>query len=161
MNGAAGGALLLLTACSSEAVGLRLPGGGASAHVWAESEGLGEQRLMIAVQNSRGRVSRTLWVDWGPAHRVNLYLTSEGWLAALGGGGDAEMFEIPSGARPRWIPYDNRPRSDGRDWQYIGVIDQFEGKLKYFSPAQSTECLPMYGAGFSPYRKVHQAEHDC
>jgi hypothetical protein len=136
-----------------------LAGVNARIEVWGNTSS--EGRFEIVVTTPSGNERHSLWEDWGPAQRVSLYLTADRRLVALGGGGIAEMIVIPLRTKPKWIPYANRPRENGDDWTYLGAIDRYRKHLLFYMPSQQKECVPLYGAGFSPYRKSHQDEHSC
>jgi hypothetical protein len=87
---------------------VHLPIEEAVAHVETWSD-LGEGRLMLKVSTRRGSLRTDLWRDWGPAQRVSLYLTPEGWLVALGGGGTAIMVDLKSPGGPREVMWPERP----------------------------------------------------
>ena len=109
-------------------------------------------RFVAAVQNRYGTESHDLWEDWGPAQRASIYLADDGRVIVLGGGGRDARFKLPSHAAPNWIPYSERPSETGADWHYIGAVDREQGDLVFYGPTTQPECIPLYGAGFSPYR---------
>jgi hypothetical protein len=127
--------------------------------VWGNTSS--EGRFELVVSTPEGRERRVLWKDWGPAQRVSLYLTPQRALVALGGGGGAEMISVKAGSAPRWVPYPQRPKENGEDWKYLGAVDRSVRRLVYYAPADQPECIPLYGAGSSPYRRDHQDEGTC
>ena len=140
-------------------VPLPLNGAVARVEVWRNTSS--EGRFEIAVETSHGSESHVLWDDWGPAQRTSLYLTADRRLVVLGGGGIAEMIAVPPRTKPRWLPYAKRPMETGDAWQYLGAVDRYLDHLVFYLPSQQKECIPLYGAGTSPYRKPHQSENSC
>ena len=109
-----------------------------------------------------GSAQHELWENWGPARRASLYLSLDDRLVVLGGGGLAEMFDVSRDASPRWIPYEQRPKESGDDWEYLrAAVDGGVDELTFYPPSVQTECIPLYGAGSSAYRKSHQDERSC
>ncbi len=157
--------LASLLACSfvkpADEVTVALPLDGMMARVQVWGNTSSEGRFEILVETPKGTERRVLWEDWGPAQRASLYLTPNNWLVVMGGGGDTEMIALSSGSAPRWVPYNQRPRQGGEDWTYLGAVDRSVDHLVYYSPVHQRECIPLYGAGSSPYRKAHQDEHYC
>lgn len=127
--------------------------------VWGNTTS--EGRFEVSVQNHFGAEKHFLWDDWGPAQRASLYLAPDRRLVVLGGGGIAEMIIIPPKAQPHWLPYAERPKESGDEWKYLGAIDRDVDHLVFYAPSRQRECIPLYGAGSSPYRKSHQNEHSC
>lgn len=142
-------------------VAVYLPARSAVAYVqvWANSMMEGRYEVLVATQH--GRLRRILWEDWGPAQRASLYLTPEGWLAILGGGGDATIIAIPENARPFEVPRTELQNVRSETWHYVGAVDRANRRLRFFSPDDQSECFPMFGEGNSPYRKAHQVEGSC
>lgn len=144
-----------------------LPMGSATARLRIDTSSLDYnlKPYEIVVETSYGSAEHTLWIDWGPAQRTSLYRTKDDWLVVLGGGGTAEMFMVVGTSGPRWVPYQDRPTTDGRDWTYLGAFDTYSAngyrRFRWYPTGQFGECFPMYGAGDSPYRKDHQHASSC
>lgn len=127
--------------------------------LWGDT--LSEGRFEILLSNQHGSARKVLWEDWGPAQRVSLYISRDGRLIVLGGGGIAEMFLLPRSSAPGWLTYRQRPKEDGNDWHYLGAVDRDNRDLEFLRPVAQRECVPLYGAGTSSYRKAHQDRGSC
>ena len=145
----------------AEQVAVPIPIDDALARIEVWGNTFSEGRFEISVQTRFGAEKHVLWEDWGPAQRASLYLTRDRRLVVLGGGGVAEMIAIPQKAQPRWLPYAERPKESGDEWQYLGAVDRSVDHLLFYPPSQQKECIPLYGAGWSRYRKSYQDEHSC
>jgi hypothetical protein len=160
---------LPLSACfliaPTDSVTVPLPGLHSKARVEVWGNTFSEGRFEIVVTSPEGSARSVLWEDWGPAQRASLYLTPDNWLVVLGGGSINEMIEIPASAPPKIVPHERRPRDAGDQWAYLGAVDRgYVGgvvRLKFFSPSEQPECVPMYGEGRSPYRVQHQESRPC
>ena len=109
----------------------------------------------VVVESPKGRVSRLMWMDWGPADQANLCLTPRGSLAAIGGGALAAMVDVPADAPPREArPFDI---SDAEEWRYLGHTVWSDGALRFHAASEHRECIPLYGEGDVPVRKRYQA----
>jgi hypothetical protein len=148
-------------AAPTEEIAVPLPIDGAKARVQVWGNTSSEGRFEVVVDTPKGSERRVLWEDWGPAQRTSLYFTPSNWLVVLGGGGRAEMISLSSEAAPRCIPYLERPKQNGEGWRYLGAVDRHLDRLIYYAPSLQDECIPLYGAGSSPYRKEHQDEGSC
>ncbi len=117
----------------------------------------------ISVRTPFGVFDKWMWEDWGPAQRTGLYLTSEGWIAALGAGGVATLVTVPEGREPSEVDSMASKRTDSSTWRYLGAVDRDYGtrSLRFFGPAEQPECFDTLGAGESPYRFLAQWETAC
>lgn len=138
-------------------VPLPVPGTEVRMQVWADT--MSDGRFEAVVSSPHGSTRRLLWEDWGPAQRASLYWARDGRLIILGGGGHSEMFALSRDAPPQAIPFADQPGETGDKWRYLGAVDGHD--LAYFPPSAQRECIPLYGAGWSPYRKAHQDQHSC
>lgn len=163
--GACVAALLGLASCAffqpAEEVIVPLDVNGAAAHIQVWGNTTSEGRYEVVVTTKLGSAQHELWENWGPARRASLYLSLDDRLVVLGGGGSAEMFDLSRDTPPRWIPYDQRPKESGDDWQYLGAVDGGVDELTFYPPSVQPECIPLYGAGSSPYRRSHHDERSC
>jgi hypothetical protein len=149
-------AIVMVSFIRSEEVVVTLPIASALARVQAADGG-----YVIVVETPHGRIRHKLWEDWGPADRTSLYVTPEGWVVALGGGGEDTMIAITGASAPALVAARERGRTNPDAWLYIGAVDVQDRRLRFFAPSEQAECFAMFGAGASPYRKDHQAEHFC
>jgi hypothetical protein len=158
-------AALCFSGCSlfspAEQVKVPSPIFGVSARVEVWGNTSSEGRFEFAVETPHGSEKHKLWEDWGPAQRVSIYVTPDKRFVALGGGGIAEMFAVSPQAKPEWIPYAQRPKENGENWIYLGAVDRHARHLVFYEPSQQQECVPLYGAGSSPYRQSHQNGGHC
>jgi hypothetical protein len=158
-------ALLGLGSCAlfqpAEEVVVPIDVDGAEARIQVWGNTTSEGRYEVVVTTKLGSAKHELWENWGPARRANLYITRDERLVVLGGGGAAEMFDLSRDVHPQWMPYDQRPKESGDDWLYLGVVDGGVDELTFYPPSVQPECIPLYGAGFSSYRKSHQDERSC
>lgn len=150
-------ALLLeigLAACMARETVIPLPFDGSVVRIQVWQSFDSDGRYEAVVETPSGSAQHLLWNDWGPAQRANLYLTHDRRLVVIGGGGQSEMFSLPPHSPPKWVPYNQRPRESGDDWTYLGAT-----AVDHRVPQE--ECIALFGAGSSPYRKAHQSEHSC
>lgn len=158
-------ALLGLAGCGyprpADEVVVPLHANGAEVHIQVWGNTTGDGRYEVVVTTKSGSAQHELWKNWGPARRASLYLSLDDRLVVLGGGGSAEMFDLTRDTPPRWIPYEHRPKESGDDWRYVGAVDADADKLIFYPPSVQPECIPLYGAGSSPYRRSHQDERSC
>lgn len=118
------------------------------------------EQFVLRVDSPDGTTNAVLWENWGPAHRVSLYIAPNERLIALGGGGKAQAFDVSKSKPPQQV--DLVYGEDSSGWRYIGVVDYDEQRqLRFFLPSEERECVPMYGAGQSPYRLVYQDQNNC
>ena len=165
----AAGAIFALSGCflfqPADAVDIVLPFDGTAARIEVWGNTWSEGRFEVVVQTPSGTVRDVLWEDWGPAQRASLYLTPEDWLVVLGGGGVARMIDLSAGGAPRVVPSREQLRQKSELWTYLGVVDRViekrEARLRFFDPSTQPECIPLYGAGSSPYRIAFQDTGFC
>ncbi|RDL51191.1 hypothetical protein BLJAPNOD_02323 [Ensifer sp. M14] len=117
----------------------------------------------VSVTTPNGSFEKWMWTDWGPAQRTGLYVTSEGWIAALGAGGAAAFIAMPEDGKPFDVTDADVARTDSATWRYMGAVDRdyATGSLRFFGPTEQPECTDMFGAGESQYRFVAQWETAC
>lgn len=149
-------AFVAVSLCRPEEVAVPLPIASAIARIQAADGG-----YVIVVETSHGRLRHRLWEDWGPADRTSLYVTPEGWVVALGGGGEDTMITIAGASAPVLVDIGERRRTNSETWRYVGAVDRQDRRLRFFAPSEQAECFAMFGAGSSPYRREHQVEHFC
>jgi hypothetical protein len=145
-----------------QAVPLDLAGTGANARFewWLGDDWMPYSRLRI--ENARGRLDKRMWTDWGPARRGTFYLTRENWLVAVHPGGGATVITLNTDEAPKEIGEFALRASPSELWRFIGtVLDPAPSmELRFFSPSQMPECIPLFGAG-SNFRLEHQDQLDC
>lgn len=148
--------LLLLP--NRDAVEISLPNSQATVRVGRDGDD-----YYVSVKTPFGAFDKWMWEDWGPAQRTGLYLTSEGWIAALGAGGVATFIAVPEGREPTEVDSVEAKRTDSSKWRYLGAVDRDYGtrSLRFFGPSDQPECFDTLGAGESPYRSLAQWETAC
>lgn len=109
----------------------------------------------IVVENARGRTSRQLWLDWGPADEANLYRTPAGSVAVIGAGSVVAVIGLPPDGPPREEMVDP---AEADEWVYLGRMAWVgrEMALRFFAAAAHAECIPLYGEGRIPVRTRYQ-----
>ncbi len=145
-----------------QTVGIDLPGANAKARFewWLGEDWIPFSR--IVVENVHGKTDRRMWEDWGPASRASVYLTPENWLVVAHPGGGATAVTLNSERAPEEISYFAVKRSPSERWRFIGTVDRTrQGDLRYYSPDEVRECIPLFGAGSAPFRIDHQDQRDC
>lgn len=119
---------------------------------------VGSRPYMLVVETPNGTTKREMLTNWGPAESLNLYRTETDWFVVIGGGGETAVFDVCAALGPRQIWGNEFPKTDGEHWEYLGVVDS-RGSLT--PPKALEECIPLFGAGYTPFRKSRQAEHFC
>jgi hypothetical protein len=136
---------------------VRLPiGSNAVAYVqeWVRWDAI-DGHFWLVVKTPEGEVTTKMWEDWGPARSANLYVTPENTLVVIGAGG-VDTFVRFVGEKPE---LGAGPVSASEHWIYLGAVAP-GGKdwreLKFYSADTHRECVDLFGAGASPYRKQFQ-----
>ena len=107
----------------------------------------------VTARNARGSASASLWEDWGPARRANIYRTTDGSVAVIGAGSLAGVIGLPATGRP--VALTHPDTRDGDAWQYLGGVVQSGGRLAFVPAEILRECIPLYGLGSVPVRAVY------
>lgn len=94
---------------------------------------------------------------------VSLYLTPENWLAVIEAGGDDRFIKVSIDRTPILVSPSRTIDKDmwSSKWRYLGAVIRDDDRLRLVSPKSRRECLPMLGAGDSPYRRQYQNEGSC
>lgn len=136
---------------------VKLPMGDATARFQAWHGLLSSAPFRLRVDTPRGSMSTELWSDWGPASDINLYQTPENWLVGIGGGGTSVIIDVMNPNGPSLVLGAKQAKTNDEDWTYLGLAAGDS-----FIPAnEKPECIALFGAGYSPYRKKFQVEHLC
>ncbi len=119
-------------------------------------------RYEILIDAPHGRLRRVLWENWGPATKVNLYLTPEGWIVMLGDGSGLTAIALFEGKAPTEVQDAEAWKADAETWRYLGVAASVRpGLMEFYTPDESPECVPLFGVGGFPHRAMHQREGHC
>ena len=153
-----GGGYLYTHLWPTTEVSVPLPMGEATVRVQSWAGFVSSNPYVLIVDTPRGSLSESLWEDWGPAGSMNLYRTPEEWLVIIGAGGQDRFVNVVDPAGPRLVSRQDLPRTNDKDWVYLGILIVGVG---LGSPSEWPECLELLGAGESPYRKKYQVEHSC
>lgn len=111
----------------------------------------------LTVDTPRGSISTELWTNWGPARSINLYQTPENWLVGIGGGGASVIIDVMNPSGPKSVDRAERVRTNDENWKYLGRAYI----SKFITAREKPECIELFGAGDSPYRKKFQAQSFC
>jgi hypothetical protein len=145
-----------------QTVDLRLPGESATARIewWVGDNWIPFSRLVV--ENAAGTFDARMWEDWGPASRASAYITPEHWLVIAHPGGGATAVTLQLDQAPKMISNADIRRSPSEHWHFIGTVDNApRGVLRFYSPDEMRECIPLLGAGSAPFRIGHQDPRDC
>lgn len=115
---------------------------------WAEGEG----RYTIKVSNDVGSTRRELWEDWGPAQRMSLYLSPEGWVVVLGG--PTHAVATTTQGLPKEVPYPALFASDSGRWRFLGTA--FGRSTLFRKASEERECVDVLGSLPMPWRRYYQ-----
>lgn len=139
---------------------VRLPDGATTATFMIRAGG----GYRTVVRNDLGQAAFSSLPNGTSKRRASLYLTPEDWLVVIDAGGGDAFFDITRGRPPRVLRPSRQTDTDAWSsrWRYLGRVERTRGNNLAFYPAhQKPECIELLGAGESPYRHPHQAEHFC
>jgi hypothetical protein len=144
----------LLTACEVRR-GLTLPDGKTEIAFVRKNVPFNSTET-IQVTNLYGSIERN-YKPIGDPIRNNIYYTPANQIVVISQTGSDMFFDITPNRSPRDVTFKTIDRNfvNSIHWKYLGVID----RDRFIKAKDELECIPLLGAGHSPYRVNYQQRH--